>query len=64
MALADKNVRLEELRLSTKQLEAEILKSQSEGGGGPDKLAVRGDPEIHMFTTSREDDYFVRSASK
>ena len=64
MALIDKRMKLEEMRLSTFQLEKEILKSQSEGGGGPDKHAGWGDSEIHMFTTSREDDYFVRGANK
>ena len=64
MALLDKKMKLQEMRLSTAQLEADILKTQSEGGGGPDKHASRGDPEIHLLTTSREDNFFVKGASK
>ena len=52
------------MKHSTKLLEAEILKSQSEVGGGFDKPVVRRDSEIHLLTTTREDDYFVRSATK
>ena len=63
MALLDKRMLLEEMRLGTARLELEILKAQSEqAGGGPEKLLRGVDSEVHLLTTSKEDDYFVKAA--
>ena len=59
--LMDKNFRLEELRFRINQLESDILKTQGGGGGGSEKLGL-GASAIHLFTTLKEDDYFVHGA--
>ena len=61
--LLDKKMRLEEMRLEVAQAELLVLKTQSEGGGGSGEKLLRGvDPELHLLTTSKEDDYFVKAA--
>ena len=62
MELLDKRMRMEELRLTTAQLETKILKAQSEGGGGSDKSWREADPEVHLLTTTKKDDFVVKSA--